>query len=57
MTPNGSNDPSRLNKNHLVGLLVLLAIVMIAAHSGYRLHVGLTGFTFEQGTSVQLTQH
>ena len=51
MTPNGSNDPSKLNKNHLAGLLALLAIIMIAAHSGYRLHVGLTGLTFEQSAA------
>ncbi len=53
MTPSGSNDPGKLNKNRLAGLLVLLIIVIIAAHSGYRLHIGLTGLTFEQNAAVQ----
>jgi hypothetical protein len=52
MIPNGSNDPGRLNKNHVAGLLALLAMLMVAAHSGYRLHVGLTGITFEQNAQV-----
>jgi len=56
MTPNGSNDPGKLNKNHLAGLLVLVVIVMIAAHSGYRFHIGLTGFTFEQNGLAQVSQ-
>ncbi len=55
MTPSGSNDPGKLNKNQLAGLLVLLVIVMIAAHSGYRFHIGLTGFTFEQDTATQVS--
>jgi len=55
MTPNGSNDPGKLNKNRLAGLLVLLVIVMIAAHSGYRFHIGLTGFTSEQNIPAQVS--
>ena len=55
MTPNDSNDQGKLNKNRLAGLLVLLAIVIIAAHSGYRFHIGLTGFTFEQNTPAQIS--
>jgi hypothetical protein len=54
MTPNGSNDPGRLNKNHVAALVALLAMVMVAAHSGYRLHIGPTGITFEQ--NVQISQ-
>ncbi len=52
MTP---NDSSKLNKNHLAGLLVLLAIVIIAALSGYRFHIGLTGFTFERNAPAQFS--
>lgn len=54
MTPNGSNDPSKLNKNQLAGLLVLLVIVIIAAQTGYRFHIGITGFTFEKD-AAQIT--
>ena len=56
MIPNDSNDPGKLNKNHVAGLLALLVMVIVAAHTGYRLHIGLTGTTFEQNTSAQLTQ-
>ncbi len=56
MIPNDSNDPGKLNKNHVAGLLALLVMVIVAAHTGYRLHIGLTGITFEQNTSAQLTQ-
>jgi hypothetical protein len=54
MIPNGSNGQGRLNKNHVAGLLALLAMVMVAAHSGYRLHIGPTGITFEQ--NAQMTE-
>lgn len=54
MIPNGSNDPGRLNKNHVAGLVALLVMVMVAAHSGYRLNIGPTGITFEQ--NAQITQ-
>jgi hypothetical protein len=52
MILNGSNDPGRLNKNHVAGLVALLAMVLVAAHSGYRFHIGLTGITFEQNAQV-----
>jgi hypothetical protein len=52
MTPNGSNDPGKLNKNHVAGLLALLAMVLVAAHSGYRIQIGPTGITFEQNAQV-----
>jgi hypothetical protein len=52
MIPNGSNDPGRLNKNHVAGLVALLLMVIVAAHSGYRLHIGLSGITFEQNAQV-----
>ncbi|MBB4261563.1 hypothetical protein GGD64_005613 [Bradyrhizobium sp. CIR3A] len=54
MTPNGSNDPRKLNKNHVAVLVSLLVMVMVAAHSGYRLHIGPSGITFEQ--NAQITQ-
>lgn len=54
MTPNGSNDPGKLNKNHVAALAALLVMVMVAAHSGYRFHIGPSGITFEQ--NVQVTQ-
>jgi hypothetical protein len=53
MMPNDSNDPAKLNKNRLAGLLALLVMVIVAAHSGYRLHIGPTGLTFEQNVAVQ----
>jgi hypothetical protein len=40
--------------NHVAGLVALLVMVMVAAHSGYRLHIGPTGITFEQ--NAQITQ-
>jgi hypothetical protein len=55
MIPNDSNDPGKLNKNHIAGLVALLAMVIVAAHSGYRLHIGPTGLTFEQNMAVQAT--
>ena len=55
MMPNGSDDPGKLNKNRLVGLIALLVMVIVAAHSGYRLHIGPTGLTFEQNAAVQAT--
>jgi hypothetical protein len=55
MMPKDSNDPGKLNKNHLAGLVALLMIVIVAAHSGYRLHIGPTGLTFEQNATVQAT--
>jgi hypothetical protein len=54
MIPNGSNDPGKLNKNHVAGLVAVLLMVVVAAHSGYRLHIGLTGITFEQNAQVTL---
>jgi hypothetical protein len=48
MTLNGSNDPGKLNKNRLAGLIALLVIVIVAAASGYRFHIGITGLTFEK---------
>jgi hypothetical protein len=53
MMPNGSNDPGKLNKNHVAGLMALIVMVIVAAHSGYRLHIGPTGLTFEQNAAVQ----
>ncbi|MGY4601250.1 hypothetical protein ACVWXL_008996 [Bradyrhizobium sp. GM22.5] len=55
MMPNDSNDPAKLNKNHLVGLIALLLMVIVAAHSGYRLHIGPTGLTFEQNVVAQVS--
>ena len=55
MMPNDSDDPGKLNKNRLAGLLALLVMVIVAAHSGYRLHIGPTGLTFEQNVAVQAT--
>jgi hypothetical protein len=52
MIPNGSNDPGRLNKNRVAGLVALLAMVLVAAHSGYRFHIGPTGITFEQNPQI-----
>ena len=52
MTPNGLNDPGKLNKDRLAALVALRVMVMVAAHSGYRLHIGLTGITFEQNAQV-----
>lgn len=52
MIPTGSNDPGRLNKNHVAGLVALLLMIIVAAHSGYRLHIGPTGITFEQNAQV-----
>jgi hypothetical protein len=54
MKRNGS-DGGKLNKNRLAGLLALLAIVVIAALSGYRLHIGVTGFTFERDMPPQVS--
>jgi hypothetical protein len=34
--------------------VAVLLMVVVAAHSGYRLHIGLTGITFEQ--NAQITQ-
>ncbi len=56
MMPNDSNDPAKLNKNHLAGLIALLVMVIVAAHSGYRLHIGPTGLTFEQNAAVQASR-
>jgi hypothetical protein len=55
MMPNGSNDPGRLNKNRLMSLVALLVMVIVAAHFGYRLHIGFTGLTFEQNAAAQAT--
>jgi hypothetical protein len=55
MMPKDSNDPGKLNKNQLAGLMALLVMVIVAAHSGYRLHIGPTGLTFEQNAAVQAT--
>jgi hypothetical protein len=42
-----------LNKNRLVVLLALIAMLLIAAGSGYRLHIGMTGLTFERNVPIQ----
>ena len=53
MMPKDSNDPAKLNKNRIAGLLALLVMVIVAAHSGYRLHIGPSGLTFEQNVAAQ----
>jgi hypothetical protein len=55
MKSNGPEGPGKLDQNRLAGLLMLLVIVIIAAHSGYRLHIGITGFTFEQNGAAQVS--
>jgi hypothetical protein len=42
-----------LNKNRLVALLALIAMLLIAAAFEYRLHIGMTGLTFERNVSIE----
>ena len=37
-----------MDKNRLAVLLTLIAMMIIAATSGYRLEIGASGLTFEQ---------
>jgi hypothetical protein len=53
MIPNGSNDPGKLNKNHVAGLVALLLMAIVAVQSGYRFHIGPTGITFEQNAPTK----
>lgn len=45
-----------LNKNRLAILITLVLMMLIAAGSGYRLHVGGGGLTFEQNTSPRKSE-
>jgi hypothetical protein len=43
-----------LNKNRIVLIIALLAMVLIAAGSGYRLQVSTSGLIFERNAAKEL---
>jgi hypothetical protein len=45
---------SKIDVNRLLALMALIAIIVIAAVSGYRLEIGTSGLRFEPNTKVDL---